>query len=80
MTLGEGQVWGRDDKFNIDHADSQALAGHLEADACDKEEHMGLKLRRESRISPTLEWSPFSSTFSRVSCRVPGTWFWGVAG
>lgn len=80
MTLEEGQLWGRDDEFSIEHPEGEALAGHLEADAWDREELMGPELRREPRLSPTLQWSPFSSISHRVRCGVLGTWFWGVAG
>lgn len=44
---GRVGICGRDDEFNIEHAKGEALAGPQEADAWDREEHMGLELRRK---------------------------------
>lgn len=78
---GRTGVWGRDDKNSMQHAEGEGLAGHLEADVWEREEHMGLELRKEQRkFCPVLEWSPSSSVTHRAYCGVPDTWFWEIAG
>lgn len=48
-TGGRTGIWGGDDEFSREHPESKASARHLEADAWEREEHVGLELRREER-------------------------------